>query len=215
MHVALMIGMLQGLGQTTAFFELDIQFLAQRLPFVKWILPQARKQAVSYNAGERRPSWFNIWNLPPHVAEHDEAGIAESVSLIEQLILDEVHNGLDPRKILLVGFSQGAALCLMTALTTLHDIGGVGSLSGWIPHRIRDHILQNDPNIPIFWAHGNADTEIPLRYGRNSIEFLEQRLCMTDDILCYIEYKGLGHEITDDVLVDLARWIASTLDSSL
>ena len=61
-----------------------------------------------------------------------------SIKAIEQLILSEVHIGIDPERILLAGFSQGAALCLMTALTTLHDIGGVVSLSGWIPHRIRE-----------------------------------------------------------------------------
>lgn len=49
-----------------------------------------------------------------------------------------MQRGIHPRKIFLVGFSQGAALSLMVGLTTLHDLGGIGSLSGWIPHRIRD-----------------------------------------------------------------------------
>lgn len=62
--------------------------------------------------------------------------------------------------------------------------------------------------MPIFWAHGNADTEIPLRYARNSIEFLEQRLCMTEDVLSYVEYAGLSHEITDVVLNDLSVWLS-------
>lgn len=72
------------------------------------------------------------------MSEFDERGITESIKVIEQLILTEMYNGMDPKRILLVGFSQGAALCLMTALTTLYDLGGVASLSGWIPHRIRD-----------------------------------------------------------------------------
>ena len=95
-------------------------------------------QPVSYSNGLHRPSWFNIWHLPPWLDEFDELGAVESISVIEQLILTEVHDGLDPKRVILVGFSQGAALCLMTALTTLHDIGGVASLSGWIPHHVRE-----------------------------------------------------------------------------
>lgn len=42
-----------------------------------------------------------------------------------------------PSKVALVGFSQGAALSMVLALTSLHDLGGVASLSGWIPHLSR------------------------------------------------------------------------------
>jgi predicted esterase len=57
---------------------------------------------------------------------------------VEGLIQAEVHRGADPRRIVLMGFSQGAALSLLVTLTTLHELGGVISLSGWIPHRGRE-----------------------------------------------------------------------------
>ena len=101
---------------------------------------------MSLNGGARRPSWFDIRHLPPYPDEFDEASITDSVRRIEQLILNEVHNGRDPKKIFLIGFSQGAALALMTGLTTLHDLGGIACLSGWIPHRIRDVYIP--PPIP-------------------------------------------------------------------
>ncbi|KAL5534483.1 hypothetical protein ACEPAG_945 [Sanghuangporus baumii] len=203
-----------GLGQSISQYDLDIEFLAQRLPFVKWVRPQAREQRLTYYGNSRRSSWFNIFQLPPRMDEFDEVGIVESISVIEQLILGEVHSGLDPRRVILVGFGQGAALCLMTALTTLHDLGGVGSLSGWIPHPIRENIMYIDPNLPIFWAHGRADTEIPIQYARNSIEFLEQRLCMNEENLRFIEYADLQHEVSEDELRDLAQWALDVLDSS-
>ena len=89
-------------------------------------------------SGEPRSSWFNVWHFPPYINERDESGAANSIASIEQLILSEIRNGIDQKRIILVGFSQGAALCLMTALTTLHELGGVASLSGWIPHWIRE-----------------------------------------------------------------------------
>ena len=64
--------------------------------------------------------------------------MASSVSSVEVWIQAEVHRGTDPRRIVLMGFSQGAALSLLVALTTLHELGGVVSLAGWIPHRGRE-----------------------------------------------------------------------------
>lgn len=90
------------------------------------------------NAGHHRPSWFDIRSLPPGYDEWDDAGIASSVIGVEGLIQAEVHRGADPRRIILMGFSQGAALSLLVALTTLHELGGVISLSGWIPHKGRE-----------------------------------------------------------------------------
>lgn len=92
---------------------------------------------VSIHQGHRRPSWFDVTRHPPNPNEFDEQAISESIGLIEDLILSQVHSGIDSRRIVLAGFSQGAALGMMVALSTLHYLGGVVSLSGWIPHRAR------------------------------------------------------------------------------
>jgi len=84
------------------------------------------------------PSWFDIATLPPGPDEFDEDGILESVATIENLVQVLVHSGTDSRRIVLVGFSQGAALSLMVSLKTRHTLGGVVSLSGWIPRRARE-----------------------------------------------------------------------------
>ena len=92
---------------------------------------------VTYSQGRVRPSWFDIAHLPP-CNHYDEAGASASIAYLEDLILREVRQGAVPEsKIVLVGFSQGASLSLMTALTTLHELGGVASLSGWLPQECR------------------------------------------------------------------------------
>ena len=69
---------------------------------------------------------------------YDDASASASVAYLEDIILAEVRDGsVQESKIILVGFSQGASLSLMTALTTLHELGGVASLSGWIPQECR------------------------------------------------------------------------------
>jgi len=209
-HVATVI-FLHGLGQTTNIWALEMEVLAQKLPTIKWILPQAHARPVTLSLGQIRPSWFNIGSLPPYPNDFDEHGVAESIHAVEQLILKEVQSGTRPRKIFLVGFSQGAALSLMVGLTTLHDLGGIGSLSGWIPHRIRDHILENAPEIPVFWGLGYTDTEIPFRYALNSVEFLEEQVRMPHGSLAVREYPDLGHETCDEELDDLAVWIEDSM----
>jgi predicted esterase len=110
---------------------------------MKLIYPRPNR-SVAWNQGHRRPSWFDIARLPPESNEFDEPGLSESVALIENLILSQVHAGIDSRRIILAGFSQGAALSMTVALTTLYFLGGVVSLSGWIPPPARHvsvHIL--------------------------------------------------------------------------
>ena len=78
------------------------------------------------------------------LAAADDAAASTSVARLENLIISEVRQGTASSKIVLVGFSQGAALSLMTALTTLHELGGVASLSGWIPQpsrQVNRHLL--------------------------------------------------------------------------
>ncbi|KAJ7225992.1 phospholipase carboxylesterase, partial [Mycena pura] len=201
-HTASVI-FVHGLGQNTFTWRaMILEGLVPRLPHVEWILPQASDKPVTYSRA-RRPSWFNIATLPPGHDEYDEPAIADSIGVIESLILSQIHRGIDSRKIILVGFSQGAALSLMVALSTLHDLGGVASLSGWIPPRARDQTIAS-PNIPILWCHGLDDEEIPIGVGENAVEYLREHL---RDTVQFKTYPGLKHTINDNEVDDLLGWI--------
>ncbi|THH17214.1 hypothetical protein EW146_g3557 [Bondarzewia mesenterica] len=155
---------LHGLGEINESWRATIQGLSRQLPKIKWILPQATSKPVTFNQGRSRPNWFDIATLPPGEAEWDGVGIAQSMSTVESIIQAEVHAGIDSRKVVLVGFSQGAALGLAVALTTLHELGGVASLSGWIPHRAREVTS----SLPVSSASDNVLT-VPLIDSKLSI----------------------------------------------
>ena len=55
-----------------------------------------------------------------------------TVSFVNQLISAEVDSGIDPGRIVVGGFSQGAAMSLLCGLTSERKLGGVVSLSGWL-----------------------------------------------------------------------------------
>jgi lysophospholipase-1 len=58
-----------------------------------------------------------------------------TVSLVNRLISAEVDSGIDPGRIVVGGFSQGAAMSLLCGLTSERKLGGVVSLSGWLALR--------------------------------------------------------------------------------
>ncbi|CAF5229261.1 unnamed protein product, partial [Rotaria magnacalcarata] len=49
------------------------------------------------------------------------------------LIQDEVNNGIPSQRVMIGGFSQGGATALHAALTTTHSLAGVLALSTWLP----------------------------------------------------------------------------------
>ncbi|TFY66207.1 hypothetical protein EVG20_g4884 [Dentipellis fragilis] len=185
----------QGMGQRLDMWHSTVEWLSRQLPNIEWILPQAEARPVTYSHGQLRPSWFNISTLPPGYTEWDEVNVSRSVNLVESIIQSEIHGGVDSRKIVLMGFSQGAALSLMVALTSLHELGGVASLSGWIPHNAREHIIHSEPSLPVFWGYGRADTEIPPYHSEESMGFLRDVMRLPMHLLTYRRYDNLAHTV--------------------
>ena len=63
------------------------------------------------------PGWYDIFALDPS-AKEDEAGLYNSVGIISSIIAEEINAGISPEKIILAGFSQGAALSTLYAIST-------------------------------------------------------------------------------------------------
>ncbi|KAF8588458.1 Phospholipase/carboxylesterase, partial [Ramaria rubella] len=203
-----------GLSHTNASWLPSVRILADTLPNVKWVIPQAETGPVSYDQGAEGPRWFDVHVLPPSVHEDDTLTALASKQRIQQIIDDEIAKGVPPNKILLIGFSQGAAMALLAGLTFEHTLAGIGVLSGWIPPMLKETVTahQSAPCPPLFWAHGTADTLIPLDNALETMQWLRSSsLQMKETSLTYNEYLGMGHKVNDNVLRDLSAWIALLL----
>lgn len=67
-------------------------------------------------------------------APEDEKGMMETMSSINALISTELSStDIDASRIVLGGFSQGAAMSVLTGLTSERKLAGVVALSGWLP----------------------------------------------------------------------------------
>lgn len=123
-----------GFFRKRTWLNLSAQWTIQSAFLWDFLRPE---RPVSVHQGQHIPCWFDTVSLPPSPDEFDEAGISESVATIDNLIQSQVQAGIDSQHIVLLGFSQGAALSMMVALTRCYRLGGAISLSGWIPPRAR------------------------------------------------------------------------------
>ncbi|GLB35560.1 putative phospholipase/Carboxylesterase [Lyophyllum shimeji] len=209
-HTATVI-FIHGYNKSNLTYQaLVAESIAPSLPHVQWIFPQASKHQTTYHPEGPCPAWFDIEELPPRADEYDEQAISKSIGAIEELIQSQIHQGMDSRRIVLAGFSQGAALSMMVALQTRHHLGGLASLSGWIPPRARSSMMNSTQRCPILWCHGTADTEIPIALAEDGIAFLRDTI-EQKETLRFIRYDGLEHTTNDAELKDLGAWLQTVI----
>lgn len=114
---------LHGLGDSGNGLADLAQLWSQRLPHLKFILPTAKSIPVTLNMGHVMPAWYDIKSLDDREKENSCHGIEESRAIIYQLLEQEIYAGVNPQRIILGGFSQGAALSLYTGLQLPYEIG--------------------------------------------------------------------------------------------
>ncbi len=112
-------------------------------------------------------AWYDIKGLDRKAAE-DVAGFRDADAQIRRLIAREVERGIPANRIVLAGFSQGAAVSLYTAVRLPEGLAGVMALSSYFPRESSFSAERAPANnsTPIFMAHGQGDTVLPLAHSR-------------------------------------------------
>jgi dienelactone hydrolase len=146
------------------------------------------------------------------------------------LIDQEIENGVDVKRIVIGGFSQGCAVALTTGLGSRYAgrIGGVVGLSGYLPDEkvIRNAMKSIDGRgkIKLFLAHGTRDMLVPvstdifhaqggnvnswlaqMRIFRASKRRLEE--VIGEENLDTPTYEGMGHTTCGAELRDLCSFL--------
>jgi phospholipase/carboxylesterase len=151
------------------------------------------------------------WYGMSQVGRPDNDTLNASVEELRSFIigLPDAHN-IDPTRLYLLGFSQGAVMSAAMAMILPDRVKGVVLHSGYVP-AASDIDLQPDglEGKPFFVAHGKYDEVIPITFGRDSYEFLEAAMA---DVI-FREYP-IGHSISEESLYDLNEWLTSQIDAS-
>jgi phospholipase/carboxylesterase len=162
---------------------------------------------VTINGGMRMPAWYDIKGFGGSDAE-DEAGLRESQALIEELIEREVERGIAPERIVLMGFSQGCAMTLMTGLRYKNRLAGLVGLSGYLPLASKLAAERSDANalVPIFQAHGRMDPVVQIARGTATRDALQALGYAVE----WHEYP-MQHSVCMEEVADLNRWLLKQL----
>ena len=139
---------------------------------VRFVFPHAPSIPVTLNMGMRMRAWYDIKSLDAR--GQDETGIRRSGEQIEALIAREEERGVPASRIVLAGFSQGAAMALFTGLRYPRRLGGVVALSGYLPlhETLPAEAHAVNLELPILMVHGRHDDVVPYELGDRSATVL-------------------------------------------
>ncbi|WP_457390337.1 alpha/beta hydrolase [Roseateles sp. P5_E1] len=183
--------------------ELDLKSLGA----VRFVFPHAPERPVTINGGYVMRAWYDILGADL-VKREDEAGLRESQRQIAELIDSERQRGVAANRIVLVGFSQGCAMALMTALRYPERLGGAVGLSGYLPLAATTATERSAANadLPIFMGHGSQDTiVVPARgtASRDALRTLGHEVEWHD--------YPMPHSVCMEEIEDLNAWLLKQL----
>lgn len=132
----------------------------------------------------------------------DAEGIKASAAYLTSLVKKEIDDGIPPNRILLGGFSQGAAMSIYTGLMSEFELGGIVSMSGWLLlSKTFREALAAGPNknsqTPILMCQGDVDPLVRLDLSRLSYQMLNTLgLNVTHKVYRLVSFAlGLGGKL--------------------
>jgi phospholipase/carboxylesterase len=181
---------------------------------VRFVLPTAPNRAVNY-LGRKANSWYDVtlvktrrytWKVIDDFVVCDPEQMAESVARIEKLLAIEEAAGVPPRRIFLLGFSQGGALATTVFLRTQRALGGMMGISTWMPFQQAYSIngVRGTQKSDVRFQHGEDDKAVNLTWVQSSVKRL-RALGYNAEVATF---KGQGHAlVNNEVVVNIENFV--------
>ncbi len=177
--------------------------LPENLP-LRFIFPHAPMRPVTINSGYVMRAWYDIVEISSNERKVDEAGIRESQRAIEEFIEREISRGVQANRIVLAGFSQGGAIALQTGLRYKQGLAGILALSTYLPlaSTLAAEASGANRSIPIFMAHGEQDSVIPITIAESSFKELGRHGYPVE----WHEYP-MAHSVSMEEIEHIGVWL--------
>lgn len=208
---------LHGLGDTGEGWSWFPQVISQTgilksQAETNFIFPNAPSIPITVNGGMRMPGWFDIYEFGNPKAKQDVDGFFKTCDLLKSLIKEqhEKHN-IPLSKIVIGGFSQGAAISIATLSLLEEKIGGAVALSGFCPvsDALKSKIQNANFETPVFQGHGDVDPIVQHSFGEDTSKFYREAGFKD---WTFKTYGGVAHSANDEELVDVIKFLSLILD---
>ena len=212
---------LHGLGDSPrgwSSLQNTLPRLKPRLSQIEFVFPAAPMVSISINGGARMPGWFDLYEWPVAVGDPDDAvGLQRAVAQLQGEIETLEQAGISRDRIVIGGFSQGAAVALLaayhggvssptTTATATTPLAGVVALSGWLTLAKELQVTDLAKQTPCWWAHGKFDDKVMFKQQA----FGATKLQEAGVTVSTLQYR-IGHESDPEEISALAEFLDTTL----
>lgn len=196
-----MLILLHGVGSN----EEDLMGLAAQLDG-RFLIVSAR---APITLGPGSFAWFHVQFAPAGFLMNPLEAEASRKKLMQ--FVDEAvrEYQADPKRVYLMGFSQGCIMSIYAALTEPEKFAGVVGMSGRLLPEAVPGLASRDrlKHLEIIVVHGTQDQVIPIEYGRE----IRDQLNALPVKFGYKEYP-MGHYVSPESFADVTRWLSERLD---
>jgi predicted esterase len=132
--------------------------------------------------------------------------VAASARHIE-VLLEAEH----AKKVVLAGFSQGAAIALHVGLRRPSEIAGILMMSGYLLESDEHPCPKKSAEFPIGIMHGSDDEVIPFSAAEGTVAALEgSGFSPTLKV-----YPGMAHSVCEEEIGDVLAWLEQVSSRTL
>jgi predicted esterase len=166
--------------------------------------PSVAYLAPAANGG----AWYPYSFMAPR--ERNEPDLSSGLSVLDSMVADLMQRGFASRRIMLLGFSQGACLAAEFVLRHPRRYGGLLVLSGGVigaPGTTWDDVTASFDGTPVFLGCSDVDPHIPKERVLES-EALFTRL---GAVVTRRLYPGMGHAVNEDEIGEVRRVVDGVL----
>ena len=199
---------LHGLGADGHDFEpVAAELEKGGLGGVRYVFPHAPVRPVTINGGMAMRAWYDIAG-PELDRRADLEGVRASAGIARALAEEQIARGVAAERVVLAGFSQGAAVALYAGLRFPFRIAGILALSTYLPgmESLGTEAHAANRGTPIFLAHGSQDPMIALALSERS------RAAMADlGYTVETHTYPMPHSVCPEEVRDIGDWMYRVL----
>jgi len=192
---------LHGLGASGNDFVPMTEHLKFANAQVRFLFPHAPQMPVTINQGMVMPAWYDITDMSIH-RQIDSKQLRESAAKVHAMIDEQIAQGIDSKRIIIAGFSQGGAVGYEAALTYPKPLAGLMAHSTYFATANDIQVNEANAKLPILVQHGTQDPVVPEVLGQKACAILKEK----GFSVTYQTYP-MPHSLCLEQVQDMQKWL--------